>query len=88
MDIHLTERLDGEVLSDIALGIETYENAMNAIDAWKERNKNDYKVDPYNRIIFCAAKLLVDFGDYHKFMMIDNMSPAQWEDINFHFSRG
>lgn len=51
----------------------TVSNIMPIIEEWKNRPEiiKAYKVEPYNRITFFDDCVIVDFGDYSKFIKVD-----------------
>ena len=72
MKIFSTKRMRGEKLEDVAEA-KTSEELWSAISAFKEKHKDDMKVEPYNRFLFFAEekKMVVDFGDYSVFLEIE-----------------
>lgn len=49
------------------------DNMMDIVNEWKEslEAKANYKIEPYNRIIFYDDYIMIDFGSYSYFIRID-----------------
>lgn len=87
MDIYLTKGLKGKKLGCLYVSIVTYENAMYAINVWKENNSAYYQIAPYVQLTISDDCIGVDFGDHCTFMLIDNISDTEWKDINKQLKR-
>ncbi len=83
MRLFVTKGLDGEHLEEIDVSNKDISQVLSTIDAWKNENKKSkkYKIEPYNRIIFCSNHLLIDFGDWCYFFKVDDMSQEDFQDL-------
>ena len=68
----------------IDLKCTSFNDAFKKIDAWKKSKANDknYRIAYYERNIFNEKehKLLIDFGDYSKFILI-KCNKKEWNDL-------
>lgn len=72
MEITLTRGIDGKKVGRRIGKASTPEKAWKIIDAFKEAHKQDYKIEPYTRILkIDSRKIAIDFGDYSYFLLIE-----------------
>ena len=75
MKLKLTLPMDGNVVENIAESND-FSSLMQAANLWKKVNVNQYKVEPYSRMIFKKddGKVVIDFGDYVYFLLIEGIT--------------
>ena len=75
MKLKLTLQMDGNVVENIAESND-FSSLMQAANLWKKVNVNQYKVEPYSRMIFKKddGKVVIDFGDYVYFLLIEGIT--------------
>ena len=83
MKLKLTLQMDGNVVETIAESND-FSSLMQAAAHWKKVNVNQYKVEPYSRMIIKKedGKVIIDFGDYVYFLLIDGI--ADWSAVEKH----
>lgn len=81
MNLNLTKGMDGDLVEEIATS-DDISVLMVAMQKWKDKNKGNYKVEPYNRFLFHKedGKLIIDFGDYSYFLLINGI--VDWSTVN------
>lgn len=82
MEIWLTDGMFGKKLKKLAV-VNSAEDAMAKIQTWKadSKNKAQYKIELYDRIIFGESCVAVDFGSWSTFMQIDGLTKSDMEKI-------
>ena len=75
MKLKLTMQMDGNVVETIAESND-FSSLMQAANLWKNVNVNQYKVEPYSRMISKKdeGKVVIDFGDYVYFLLIEGIT--------------
>lgn len=88
MIIELTKGMLGDVVEQIGQAA-TVEDANAIVQAWKDNNKDKYRVEPYFRILFYDDEraIAIDFGDYAYFIAIKCKSYDEWLAIRSVFGR-
>ena len=83
MKLKLTLQMDGNVVENIAESND-FSSLMQAANLWKKVNVNQYKVEPYSRMIFKKddGKVVIDFGDYVYFLLIEGIT--DWSAVEKH----
>lgn len=83
MKLKLTMQMDGNVVENIAQSND-FSSLMQAANLWKKVNVNQYKVEPYSRMIFKKddGKVVIDFGDYVYFLLIEGIT--DWSAVEKH----
>ena len=81
MNLNLTKGMDGDLVEEIATS-DDISVLMVAMQKWKDKNKGNYKIEPYSRFLFHKedGKLVIDFGDYGYFLLISGI--ADWSMVN------
>ena len=83
MKLKLTLQMDGNVVETIAESND-FSSLMQVVNLWKKVNVNQYKVEPYSRMIFKKddGKVVIDFGDYAYFLLIEGIT--DWSAVEKH----
>ncbi len=81
MELKLTRGMLGDVVESICKS-DDIKVLMAAACNWREKNKDNYKVEPYSRYLFHKdeGKIVIDFGDYAYFFLIDGIT--LWDEVS------
>ena len=85
MTLKLTKGMDGKPVQTISESDDIKTLFAAAFD-WKKQNSAKYKIERYSRYLFDenSNKLIVDFGDYMYFFLIDGIS--DWNSVKSAFT--
>lgn len=84
LELWLTEGMLGTKSKKICTS-KDHNKVLEALHDWKSDKKNTkrFKVEPYDRIMHYKDKnaVVIDFGDWHWFMQIDNVDESTFEKM-------
>lgn len=78
MKLYLTNHMFGDRIKQIGDETENVKTILEHVYCWKndEENRKNFKIEPYDRLIFKDTEIAIDFGDYCTFMLITDVDEA------------
>ena len=84
MKITVTQGMAGKKVEAIDVNCKSVEDMWEKISRWKKSKKNDenYRIAYYDRQLFNTDehKLIIDFGDYSKFILV-KCTKKEWNEL-------